>query len=106
MTENELAHLVEKIVQTVLERLKIDPALKAYFKSDTFTPSQPGAKSEPAKVTDDSVMSTNQHLITEHDMKRWHKSGITELHVNEKSIFTPSAMDVARDKKIKVINKA
>ncbi len=103
MTENDLAKLVQTIVETVLERIKNDPELNPYFNP---APSQTSVQEKPAEINDTSVHSTNQHLITEHDMRLWHSKGITTLYVGEKSIFTPSAMDVARDKKITVMNKA
>jgi len=114
MNTIELEKLVRAIVEQVLTKL-LDENPALHFGPKKSSPEasrnhsiikkstgQPLAGStRPARNTPTELI-IEQHLITENDLIELARQGVSRLVVTKTAILTPSAQDLARDKKITI----
>ena len=117
MSEQDLAHLVEKIVLRVMERVQADdqlaPLIKqadidkskwartcsTYRHEETSTAPKPSVQS--VKIVE-NVPTASKKLYTERDIIELANAGQKTLVVTKKTILTPSAKDAAKAKGIEI----
>lgn len=118
MSEQELAHLVEKIVLQVMQRIQSDEQLAALVKDQDIDKSKWArtcstyrheetknevvlAAEKPAPV-EYKVKTPSKKLYTERDILELAKAGEKVLVITKQTILTPSAKDAAKSKGLEI----
>jgi Ulp1 family protease len=118
MSEQDLVHLVEKIVLRVMERLQADDQLASLIKDSNIdkskwartcstyrheeTTTAPNKAVEIKTPAVNKVHVTSKKLYTERDMIELANAGHKVLLITKQTILTPSAKDAAKAKGIEI----
>jgi len=108
MSSQDLQKLVEEIVQRVLQRIENDADLSRLLNGEDADAKKESTALMAASGVNGirSTAVTNQtpekRLYTEQDILEFSGSGGKELVVTKNTIFTPSALDAARQKGVAI----
>lgn len=98
MTHAEKEQLIQIITRAVVEILEKNGTV-----CNGCSDSESCCEGKSESQSDQTVTSSDKHLITERDILELSQTNISQLHIRTDTILTPLAKDIARSKNIAII---